>query len=586
MAIPPDTHGEVDGNYCVTAVNTSVHIQTRTGVTVSNTTIDHFWLSVLAHGNGCFDPRVHYDPHYKRWIMVADAYGQTPYSTLLIGVSKTSDPTGGWYLYSVITDPTGQSWLDFPCVGFNEKWITVTGNFYQNVTGTGVKGAVVYVFNYATLMAGTGAPYTKISETSEFTLSPALTYDTTQQSMFLLNINNSNTGKLRLWKITGPVGTPVIASVGYPTSAQHWHNGGSNDFVPQLGTTDLIQAGDDRITHVVYRNHALWCSYTAFMPDPGTATRCSIMWWQIDTLANPIQIGLIDDPTTPSFFDYSSIAVNKNNDVLIGFSYTSSQMYASAAYRLHMHYDPLDSMRPAVIFRHGQRTYFQNFGGTQDRWGDYSSSCVDPTNNTDFWTIQESVSATPSNLWDTWWASVSLCPARSVYTKSADTVAKGFNDTLTFSGAATAGATYAWNFSGGTASPGTGAGPQHVKWYTPGWHVVTLSVTDSGCTSVFKDSIFVKSNVAVSSLTSSGDDYEILPNPNDGTFSIISSLLVNPAVEVKIADMQGRIVYKQKLEVANNNTLYIKTENLSSGNYIVTINNGGTLVNKKVTISN
>ena len=80
-------------------------------------------------------------------------------------------------------------------------------------------------------------------------------------------------------------------------------------------------------------------------------------------------------------------------------------MYASAAYRLHMHYDPLDSMRPAVIFRHGQRTYFQNFGGTQDRWGDYSSSCVDPTNNTDFWTIQEYAAAHSTDPLRGWWDS-------------------------------------------------------------------------------------------------------------------------------------------------------------------------------------
>lgn len=581
-AIPPDTHGEVDGTYCVTAINTNIHIQHRTGTNVSNLQLGAFWSHVLATPDAAFDPRAHYDPHYKRWIMVTDAYGQTDSSMLLIGVSKTSDPTGAWWQYSLRTDPTGASWLDYPDVGFNNRWVAVTGNYFQN-TGSGATGAVVFVFNYDSLMNGS-APYTKISESSLFTISPALTYDTAEANLYMLENYNGTSGKLALLKISGTTNSPAITTVGYPTTTQHWHNGGSADFVTQFGSSDKIQAGDDRISHSVQRNGYLWCSHTVFLPDPGTVNRCSVMWWQVDTNANPIQNGLIDDPTTPSFIDYSSIAVNSKNDALIGFSYTNANTHPCATYALHLHTDPADSMRPMHIYRHGQASYFQNFGGSQNRWGDYSNTCVDPVNNVDFWTIQESVPASPANYWDTWWANVQLCPAASSFSKNADSVYKFQNDTLTFTGTAPTGSTITWSFSGGTAVPGTGAGPQAVSWTTTGWKAITLSITDSGCTSSYTDNVLVKSTVGITTLIAPTKDVEILPNPNDGSFHILLQSGNSATVLVVITDMEGRQVYSQSL-VPNGNDLAVHTGNLAAGNYIVIVNPGDGEIRKKITIS-
>lgn len=56
--------------------------------------------------------------------------------------------------------------------------------------------------------------------------------------------------------------------------------------------------------------------------------------------------------------------------------------------------------------------------------------------------------------------------------------------TITYTGNATAAATYTWNFGGGSASPGTGQGPQSVTWTTPGLHTVTLVVSQNGCNSI------------------------------------------------------------------------------------------------------
>ncbi|MEM1214642.1 MAG: hypothetical protein AAGJ82_03080, partial [Bacteroidota bacterium] len=54
---------------------------------------------------------------------------------------------------------------------------------------------------------------------------------------------------------------------------------------------------------------------------------------------------------------------------------------------------------------------------------------------------------------------------------------------ISFTGTAGAGATYAWNFNGGDASPGTGGGDQTVSWPASGPKTVTVTVTENGCVS-------------------------------------------------------------------------------------------------------
>jgi PKD-like domain/Secretion system C-terminal sorting domain len=477
IAIPPDTHGAVDSQYCVTAINTNIHIQSRTGSPdYLNISLDGFWASVLPATTGTFDPRIHYDPYKKRWILVTAAVtnGTTKTnSTILIGVSVTSDPTGDWHLYSYAVDPTGASWLDFPNVGFNNKWIVVTGNMFA-----GASGAVVYTFDYASLLAGTFVTPTKITKSSSFAICPALTYSPTEPSMFCVETWNPGSGQLRLWKITGPVGTPTMTSVGYPATTQHWHgSGGGGDFGPQSGITNKIDLGDDRITSCVFRNGKLWTAHNAFLPSPGTANRCSIMWWQTDTLAVPIQVGLVNDPTASKFYAYPSITANSLDDALIGMGTFSTGYHPSAAYALHLHTDALDSIHPAHIFRHGQGTYYTTFGGSKNRWGDYSATSIDPRNDVDFWTIQESSIVGTSANWDTWWANVQICAKPGEPTMDFVGTPPCPGDTVSFSILPIAGATsYEWHVSGAgwsgsstttsiTLTAGTGVGTVAVLAY-------------------------------------------------------------------------------------------------------------------------
>ncbi len=65
--------------------------------------------------------------------------------------------------------------------------------------------------------------------------------------------------------------------------------------------------------------------------------------------------------------------------------------------------------------------------------------------------------------------------------------------TLNYTGNATTNANYVWNFNGGTASPGSGQGPQQIDWLNAGITTVSLSVSENACNSILTmDTIIVK----------------------------------------------------------------------------------------------
>ena len=841
--VPPDTHGGVDSMYCVTAINSSVTIQNRyTHAVISSVTLDGFWASVLPSSTSSFDPRVVYDPYKKRWIMIAVAVNQTSMtnSRILIAMSATGNPTGTWYKFATVTDATNATWLDFPNLGFNKRWVTVTGNYFT--PGGSSTNSVLFVYNKALLLSGTSATATKISLTGSggFTLCPATTYDSNVANMFVIDVSNRSSGKLRLRKITMVGTTPTLSSTIANPTFTAWQGAGAGgaDFGPQLGTTYKLQTNDDRITNLTYRNGKLWCAHNAFFPATGTVTRCSTMWWQIDTNGTPNQHGLVTDPTNSKFYAFPSITVNKNNDALVGFAYMSAAVHPSCGYALHMHTDPNDTMRPAFVYRHGQATYHPTGFGTDTRWGDYSGTCVDPINDLDFWTIQESVPSSPSNRWDTWWAHVVVCatpntpvndvtpvlcagtsgifsvlpvtgatsytwtvtgtgwsgfgstesvmltagtgvatitvtannvcgpgtplvfldtPATippipaiatvtpacigapiAVYTASATfatsytwtvlgaswsgasstssltvsvgtgsgmiicsasngcgtsgddtiivtplaipdsasailltsplfcsgsttifttpaiagassytwtvsgtgwsgtsttdsitctvgtgtgtitvagtnpcgsgvsvsfpaypiitptstftitnhTIGISAHDTINFTGTTPCpGCTYTWNFSGGSATPGTGSGAQDVYWTAPGTYVVTLTVDNGGCSSTYSDSVVVMPPVDMPEAKDARQKVTIVPNPSNGTFNIVFGTEVNKQVIVKLIDMQGKTVYKEQFNSTAGNQISISAYNLSQGNYLASINIDGVVINKLLEIS-
>jgi hypothetical protein len=78
--------------------------------------------------------------------------------------------------------------------------------------------------------------------------------------------------------------------------------------------------------------------------------------------------------------------VNCGDDAALGFTRGDLNRYLEAAYTRRLAGDAAGTMRPVRTLKAGESAYHR-----QDtlRWGDYSATCVDPEDDTTFWTIQE-----------------------------------------------------------------------------------------------------------------------------------------------------------------------------------------------------
>jgi hypothetical protein len=106
----------------------------------------------------------------------------------------------------------------------------------------------------------------------------------------------------------------------------------------------------------------------------------------------------LDDQKGVKHYAYPSIAVNVNGDAVVGYNCFGSDQFPSANYAMHKKTDAPGAMQADTLFKDGPVAYERY---TDGRWGDYSSTVVDPVNDLDIWTIQQF--ATTKVNWGTWW---------------------------------------------------------------------------------------------------------------------------------------------------------------------------------------
>jgi PKD repeat protein len=476
-SIPPDVNGAVGPNHIMVTLNTQVRIQDRNGVVLSTVTLDNFW-SPLGGLTSTYDPKILYDHFSDRWLFCSSANPQSNTSSTLLAVSKTSDPTQGWNMYKVDVDATNTKWVDYPSIGFNDRWITVQMNLFSMPNSTATSHQI-YVWDKADVYNNGTGVFTKFEITNESTaiVCPSIHYDNSTSKMFLLRVssgNSSGKGTLTMRTLSGTATTPVLSS---PTAIQTnntWASSGANNtnFAPQLGVTSLIATNDHRMRHVVVRDGKVWAVHSVFLPLSG-ATRSGVQWWQFDTLGNVQQRNIIEDPTGQRFYSFPSIAVNSKNDALIGYASFAPTQYASGAYSFRKSTDAINTFRDEYVFKYGENTYFKDFGGTRNRWGDYTNTVIDPTNDSTFWTIQEYAGST-INTWATWWAHVN--PYTDIVDFSVDNNYVCPGESVTFTDKSNfAGSSFQWTFAGGTPASSTDANPT-VTYAASGKYRVTLVV--------------------------------------------------------------------------------------------------------------
>lgn len=419
--IPPDTQGAVGPDKVFVTLNNNYVIEDKaTGAVLSAVSMNTFWASTGA--TGLFDPRSRYDPYNGRWILAGTSNAQDADSSIVVGVSQTTDPSGTWFLFRFDADSSNTLWADFPPLGFNKNWVAISVNMFTINSNSFAEGRLL-VIDYPSLRSGVfAATYlTGISAANGgFVINPAVTYSATEPTLYLVSHLSSSLATYKLSTITGTPASPTLTIGATKTNPLGAWTQPSGDILPQLldAGTRGIDVGDAFTrSNVIFRNGSIYYSQTIGLPAGGSLTHTAAQWVQIDTSGNFVQGGRVEDSTATStnggkWYAYSSLSVNFCNDVMLGFSQFASNQYASAGYTFRLATDAANTMRDPFIYKAGLAYYEKTFSGTRNRWGDYSNTQVDPSNDYDLWTIQEWAdnrvgTGNGSGRWSTQWAHVS-----------------------------------------------------------------------------------------------------------------------------------------------------------------------------------
>jgi hypothetical protein len=406
--------GAAGPNHLVSILNSDFGVFNKTtGAVLQKISLQSFWGS-LGTGTGepadfPFDPKILYDQHSGRFVAITLGGTSATDSWVMVAVSSTPDPRGNWDKWAIDADKDNDvqqfnNSADYPGLGVDAFNVYITANMFD---GTNVgQYSKVWVIPKAQLLAGSN-PITWFEFRNfpgfDFTMQPAHTFGTPGAEYFLFE---GSTNHLAVGWMDNISGTPVWHSP-VQVAVTPYVSTDKLPGAPQLGNVNTIDTSDTRVLNAVYRNGSVWATHHVV----GPSGKVEVAWYRIDPSAGTVlSQGKISDPTR--WYYYPSIGINQNNVAAIGFSGSSSGDFVGGYYTIIRPStgiaDPVSQLKPgeAAYYKTGQTMGIPG-GGTDNRWGDFSATVVDPTDDVTFWTLQEYAQtpdpATGSSRWGTWW---------------------------------------------------------------------------------------------------------------------------------------------------------------------------------------
>ena len=415
LIIPPDPNGAAGPNHLVSVTNRSIEWFTKAGVNEvskrlgknSTTAVGSFFES-LAPLTGTFDPKVIYDQYNSRFIVVSleQTGSPPPTSRILVAVSQTSNPNDGWWFTSInsLINISGDSWADYPGLAVGSNEIYITNNMFR-FSDNGYAGGRLWIIDKTAFYSGGAA---SVNVYDHITL--GLGYNSTYQPAHMFGTPPAGVGtflvlysgltdglneKVNVIRVDNPLG--AISFTGQDVALGNIDNTASGSYLdaPQLGTLTLIETNDRRSLNAVWRNNSLWMT-ACVVPQAGTdAGQVTAHWFKVNTttlaslaISDQGDIGG-EDIGTGCYTFFPSIAVNSLGDAIIGFSASAPTIYPGAYYAGRYSATTAGTVLPSQVLKTGQDFYIRKFGSTRNRWGDYSGSSVDPSDDLTFYLFNE-----------------------------------------------------------------------------------------------------------------------------------------------------------------------------------------------------
>ncbi len=400
-AIPPDTNGSVGSTQYVLITNFDYAVYDKTTGTqiLAPTRIHNIWSGF---GGQCGtedggDPIVLWDKMAQRWLVEQLEYFTS--DQVCVAVSTTSDATGTYNRYAFNFNGVLP---DYPKIGV---WPDA---YYLSVNAFGAGYAEPCAMDRtAMLSGGTAAMICFPSNSLNFGFLPADFDGTTAPPAgapnHFMELGNT-TSSINYWDFhvdfTNPqnstfTGPNVIKVPTYVVTC----GGGGGACIPQPSPGSLVDAiGARAMFRHAYRNfgdHEALVFNHPVKPGNGATSVGATRWYEFR--ATPVggtfslyQAGTFQSKTNNVWM--GSMAMDKVGDIAVGASEDSKTLFPSIIIAGRTSADALGKLEAPLLVAKGKGVQT----GT-NRWGDYSSMSVDPTDDCTFWYAQEYYTANGEN---------------------------------------------------------------------------------------------------------------------------------------------------------------------------------------------
>jgi transcriptional regulator with XRE-family HTH domain len=407
---PPDTNGEVGATQYVQIVNTGYQVFNKSNgnSVLGPLSIESVWSGFggVCQTGGFGDPVVIYDQIANRWVVSQFAGTSIP-TDECVAVSTSSDATGTFNRYGF---HLGSNFFDYPKLSVWPDAYYMADNVF-NSSGTAFLGPQPFAFNRAAMLAGSPATFVTTGITGGASENPYLPADLDGSTLPPAGAPNSfvewpGGGSYKVFHFhvdfAVPTNTTFTLFSTVPAAGFTQLCTTTRVCVPQLGGgvgSKLDAIGDRLMFRSAYRNfgdhESVVSNYTVI--SGGVA---GIRWFELRNVTNgPVTVAQESTYQPDTTWRWmGSVAMDRNGDMALGFSASSSSINPQIRYTGRLVTDPLNQMAQ------GETTLFAGTGSqvsTFNRWGDYSDMTIDPVDDCTFWYTQEYYATTSQFNWRT-----------------------------------------------------------------------------------------------------------------------------------------------------------------------------------------
>jgi hypothetical protein len=399
---PPDVELATGPSDVVEMVNLQASIWTTSGSFVKTFSLSSFYGTA----DSLSDPKILYDSSSGRWFT---SLLDVSADLVFIGTSKTSDPTGAFYIYSLPT--VSPDLPDQPILGVSNDKVAASVNLFST---TSFLGAQYWIINKAELMSGSSASYSTPGVMSSYISIHSVQALSSTSTLYLVTVGgvsggnyNNPTTSVTLFSVTGVPGVSTVSS------SSHTLTVNSISIPPGAlnhGNTFPVDTSDYRPQDAKWILGNLYLSLDDGCTPSGDSTaRSCVRVIEINTGGTPSISQDFDFSHSGDYFYYPALSIDVKGDLDIVYGYSSSSIYPSVAITAETagSSNTVSSISP--ILKSGTATLpcIEDSFGTPCRFGDYFEAALDPSNPDVVWVAGEYAGS--DSLWNTFIASMTDC---------------------------------------------------------------------------------------------------------------------------------------------------------------------------------